>query len=327
MVKSHRAQRSKTDLTTAPASVRLLPSYQWALFFAALCLIGLLLALGIFRDNIGAGQTVVDHKIDAVFTALAYTPYLFVWLVARMGYTRLKRYIATVKTTSEGRAFAFVARGVFLITAWLPISATVTIIASILFYQQIWFVPYVALFIAYANTLFFGFAYWYIYKGSQNLLHGLGKSAPLSLWANLAYITFAVLFVALILRYPIRLHTIQGTVFNDEVLPVGMQLLTVVLPRLLSWYLGLQAACNIFAYRRYVPGKIYKEMLSNLSAGLAGVVVLSIILRGLQTLNLYIGLLSLQMRLMVLYCTLALLGAGFFFLARGATKLHRLENM
>ncbi|MEX0748566.1 MAG: hypothetical protein WD467_00355 [Candidatus Saccharimonadales bacterium] len=103
-------------------------------------------------------------------------------------------------------------------------------------------------------------------------------------------------------------------------------ILTLVLPSLTAWALGGLAALSFHNYAAKVSGTIYAKALKFFVVGLVAVVFSSIMLQSFTSLGTE-RLLELRIRelLLIIYIFLGLQGSGYFFMARGAKKLTKIE--
>jgi hypothetical protein len=96
---------------------------------------------------------------------------------------------------------------------------------------------------------------------------------------------------------------------------------------MLIWYKGLTAVFDLFLYQRRITGKIYKESLRYLAAGILVVIVTSVGTRVLTTISTSLSGFNLTPLLLVVYALVLLNAAGFLLIAFGANKLRRIEEV
>jgi protein-S-isoprenylcysteine O-methyltransferase Ste14 len=76
-----------------------------------------------------------------------------------------------------------------------------------------------------------------------------------------------------------------------------------------------------------VNGNLYRDALSQLAIGIGGVVAIAIILRVFQSITPTLNNLSLSQIVGVVYILLVLIAVAYVFIAKGAQKMHRLEEL
>jgi hypothetical protein len=271
----------------------------------------------------------IDSTQARLLTLTIAIPYIIIWSVALMGYLRLSTYINLIQKYKDGAAFRVISRGILWLGLWLPLS---TIINNFFFEYYSAHHGATADLVRlnnYLNMIILFGGFWLVYKGSGQLL-ALVKKKPdtvASQILTLAFIAFSALYVFLTLedsarRYPT--HSVATATYYE---PDWLIIITLVIPRLLYWFLGAQAVQNIYLYRRKVKGRLYKHALNNLALGLGSVVTTTILLRCLQSLSAPLERLSLGLLLGVVYVLLILISVGYVLIAKGAKKLQQLEEL
>jgi hypothetical protein len=149
-------------------------------------------------------------------------------------------------------------------------------------------------------------------------------TAP-TLTVTMVYIAFAVLYTTLVLHDANRMVPVDNATASYY-LPDWLLVTTVIIPRLLFWYLGVQAVQNIIIYRQKVKGVLYKDALRHLAIGLGGVVLGIVILRTIQSLAVGLSKVNLGTLLLIVYVLLIVMAVGYVYVARGARKLQRIEE-
>src|SRR5262249_10846944 len=109
------------------------------------------------------------------------------------------------------------------------------------------------------------------------------------------------------------------------ILPHSILLVTLVLPHILSWFLGILAIINIAKYARQVQGNLYRDALKNLIRGIAGVIFFTVVYQIILFASQFLANLSLGLTLLIIYLLLILYALGFLFVQAGAKKLMRIE--
>lgn len=254
-------------------------------------------------------------------------PYIVIWVIALVGYLRLREYTESLGNGKDGDGFRLITKGVFWFTLWLPLATLITAIGEAAYRNHVGLTPVTIRLETYANSIILAPAFIYVYEGSKKLASMIkNRPANPSLALTLAAITFAVLYTFM------TLHDSARRIPPDSVTPASyymsdwLIILTVVIPRLLLWYLGAQAVYNLLLYRRKVAGVIYKKALKLLASGLGSLVVTIIILRSLQSLNRPLSELNLVALLLVYYLLLLEMGVSYVFIAKGAKQLQGIEE-
>ncbi len=103
-------------------------------------------------------------------------------------------------------------------------------------------------------------------------------------------------------------------------------MLTLGIPYMYTWFLGLYSASELQAYSQKVAGVVYRKGWNLMIVGVLSFVFLSIILQYLSTLTTWLASLTLYEVLLLLYVLLLLFIAAFIVFALGARKLMKIEE-
>lgn len=309
-------------------SLKTLMYRRVALVFAAFTLIYVLQTLLIPADKSVLSRYGITSGQLTVLSLAVIIPYLIIWFIALTGYLRLDDYTDSIDGTKDGRAFRDIAKGLLLIAAWMPVSAIVSAQVSYYSRSNHDMAPTLTILNNYLNIIWLSAAFYLIYIGSKKLLGVLNKRSPaMPEWFVLLYVAMSALYAFLVLHDPARQNPSDSVSIATYSLPDWLTVTTIVIPRLLVWYLGAQAVYNIFTYRMKVKGTIYKEALHDVAKGLGWTVVGLIVLRCFQSLSTPINKLSLGLVLLIVYVLLVLISVGYIFIARGAKHLKQIEDI
>jgi hypothetical protein len=270
------------------------------------------------------------HISSGGLTAVLLTvalPYIVIWFVALLGYLSLRDYTYSIRRSKDGAAFHEIARGVLWLTLWLPLSAVVSALTGYYYHRHPGATAHMVQLSAYANLLLLLPAFWFTYSGSRRLIKLVRQPERIVFGAVCAYAAFAALYTFLTLHDSSRHLPAHGVPIATYYMPDWLIVTTVIIPRLLEWLLGFQAAYNIYVYRNKVKGEIYKQSLTNLARGLASTVTIVIILRCVQSLSTQLNHKSLGFLLLVIYILLILIAISYTLIMRGARALKRIESL
>jgi len=254
-------------------------------------------------------------------------PYIIIWFVALIGLLGLRDYAQAIKKSRDGAAFNVVSQGIFWLTLWLPLSAILGALTTYIYQKAPSTTAHMVQINNYGNILLLLPAFWLCYVGTGQLIRLIRQPERTPLIMVFAFVAFAALYTFLTLHDTSRRLPAHGVQVASYYLPDWLIVTTIVIPRLLEWFLGFQAAYNLYLYRTKVKGKIYKRALTGLAAGLAAVVTMIAILRCLQSLSTQLGQQSLNMLLLIIYLLLILIAVGYGLISRGARDLKRIESL
>lgn len=271
------------------------------------------------------------HITSAKLTAIVLTislPYIVIWVVALIGYIRFNTYVDLIKRSKDGAAFKTMSHGLLLLAAWLPVSAVASSVATNVYQKNPGRTAAMIILVNYINILLLLPGYALLYRGARKLLPLVKTSAAtLSQSINVAFISFASAYTFVTLEDPARHMATSGVPVAAYYLPDWLIIFTLVIPRLIMWYLGVKAVQYLYLYRNKVRGVLYKQALDNLARGFGGVVLITIILRIIQSLSTPLSKLSLAALLGIIYVLLIMIAVGYGFIASGAKKLQQIEEL
>lgn len=254
-------------------------------------------------------------------------PTITAWIAAFIGYSRLRQYVLLVKKTPEGVYFDKLATG----SAWLAWVLPVSAIAALLFgsIANKWsgFYPASVIISNYLRLIFLLVAFSLIGVASRGLIN-LAKVRFGFISTRIIGLLF--LFAGVLYCFMTFKHLNSASLTstqNPYFLPIWLMVLTIIVPSLYTWFVGILAAYEITLFSRQTHGVLYRRALSLLVIGLL-IVIASFIaiqyVRGIQprvshsTFDYYI----------VLNSIFHLIGgSGFVLMAIGADRLKRIEEV
>jgi hypothetical protein len=256
-------------------------------------------------------------------------PYIAVWFIALYGYIQIKEYLGRIKGWREFAPLSFVSKGLFGLMLWLPISTLLAVLEDHVKYDYPEWLPAMVRTERYTNLLLLFFSIFLIYTGSRGLLRLIKyrRRTIMQYIALVIALLLAGLYAYLTMRVTGHQIVRNGVVEDAYHLPDWLLFSTLIVPRLVTWIIGVLAVQNLFIYRRAVQGRLYNTILSRLTIGI-GIVILSIIgLRYTESLTYQLQSLALGLYLSVAFGFLIGIGTGFVFIAKGAQHLLQIEEI
>lgn len=255
------------------------------------------------------------------------TPFLISWLAAFIGYSKLHEYAEAISDTPEGSSFMRLARGCAWLAWGLPIQNFITLILNTFAYSHSGFHPAAIIISNYTGLVLPLIALTIISGASKSLT----ESAHLTFSAAKArsiiwmFVTAALVYCYLTFqRFDLSSF---GSTKNPYYLPLWLMVISVIIPYLYAWFIGLLAAYEITLFSRNVRGVLYRQALRILVLGLVAVVVGSIALQYLNSASPRLGYLALNYKLVLTSLFRVVGGAGFVLIAIGALKLKKIEEV
>ncbi|HVX56721.1 MAG TPA: hypothetical protein VHA37_03235 [Candidatus Saccharimonadales bacterium] len=266
----------------------------------------------------------LQYHVVAFAVAL---PSLAVWLAAFIGYAKLRLYARSVRKTPEGIYFDQLAAGCTWLAWSLPISTIIPTILNAIADKHAGFHGAAIIISNYVSLIMPLIAFSVIAGGSRGLLGNVRVKLTL-VNARLiiaGFLLMGVLYCFLTFRH-FNLGSL-GSSDNPYFLPIWLMVITVTAPYLYAWFMGILATFELILFRRHVRGVLYKQPLGLLVGGLMAVILSSVALQYIASVDPRVGHLVLDYKLALTLVFRVIGGAGFVLLAVGAGRLQKIEEV
>jgi MFS family permease len=256
-------------------------------------------------------------------------PAIFIWVAAVYGGERLKTYASGIRKYNDGKALNKFATGL-LILAFSSLIGGIYGMLRAWAMKDGWLSPFTIL-ANYLAVILPLIAFSYLYTGSRSLkLLTKKKVSNERYWViaiSLFLLAVALIYLQHLSNYKYVGSTPDPTRYSSFYMSRPMVVITIIIPYLVSWWLGLMAALNLAVYRWRVKGVVYRASLFRLVVGTAIVVMTSIFVELFIALSTYIAGAGLGAILGLVYALLLVYAAGFLLIASGARKMMALEKV
>lgn len=266
----------------------------------------------------------IEYRVIILAIAL---PAMAVWLAAFIGYARLKLYARSIRKTPEGIYFDQLAEGCAWLAWSLPIGALVPLILNAIANSHPGFHSSSIIISNYVGLILPLIGFSMIASASRGLVNNV--KARLSL-ANARFIIIGFLLLGVLycfLTFSRFDLTSLGSSHNPYFLPAWLMVITVTIPYLYAWFMGILAAYEITLYSKNVQGVLYRQALGFLVAGLLTVIFSSVALQYINSVEPRNGYLLLNYKLVLVSLFRIIGGGGFILLAMGAGRLKKIEEV
>lgn len=249
--------------------------------------------------------------------------YAVIWFAAFYAYDKLDRYSKKLHTAEEGAAFLKLSRGIGIIAWWFAVPSLITLIfeAEVVHHPGIRATGtiinnYVALGIPLI-------AFSLIGNGAHQLAK-IAKARPSRLGLQLFIVMFIIIGV-----FFVQLITHNQDINNNPYyLSRYPLLITLIIPYLYTWAIGLMSAYELWLYANKAKGVLYKSSIARLANGMIIVVFASIAGQFLTSVHATkANNISLGTLLIWLYGLLAVQAGGYALIAFGAKQLRKIEEV
>jgi len=297
--------------------------YIWV--FLALLAVYITLALVLPPDPQTASRLGLSDLAVRLLNLTVVIPISLVYLTALYGFVHIDTYANKVLDTKEGPHFKTLANGLAVLVFSLPVTSVLGSLRSYARHAQPDLLASVSIMRNYVVLVLAVAALVLIAKGAQGLYGTLKRQSSelrhLSFYGMIGPVLLASLYTWLVIA--------QGYATpGDEpyFLPDWLIILTIVVPYVFAWCLGIRAALQLRAFRRGVKGVVYKRAINSLAVGIAVVILVAILIQGVTSLGGALNRLNLTPLLALVYFLVSLYVVGYGLIARGAKKLKQMEE-
>ncbi|HVX24199.1 MAG TPA: hypothetical protein VG992_02550 [Candidatus Saccharimonadales bacterium] len=252
-------------------------------------------------------------------------PSILIWFVGFYSYAQLQCYVRSLAGSPEEQDFKRLANGVRWLVWSLPVSALVNIILNSIANTHIGFYSAAIIISNYVALILPLIGFSLISSAAHGLLSRAQTRLTLSSarFIILVFVVLGVLYCYFTFRH-FNLSSF-GSLDNPYHLPVWLMVLTVAIPYLYAWFVGLLASYELMHFSNQVTGVLYRQALRLLAGGTIAVVISSIGSQYSSSVSPHVGYFVLNHRLLFSYLFRVIAGAGYVLIAFGVSRLHRIE--
>jgi hypothetical protein len=294
------------------------------------CLLALAYILLVFLLPVSP-ETIHKYNLTTgnyhVLLLLVSLPLLFVWFAAFLSWSMLSSYADSLKSSRESDNFRSLASGCGWLAWSMPVAGIVGLVLNAIAYKSPGFHPAAVILTNYAGLILPLVAFTII----NNAARGLFTSAKLNYRLNSSralaffFVCLGVVYCFLTFRH-FNLASL-GSSDNPYFLPIWLMVLTVTIPYLYAWFVGILAAYEINLYSKAIKGVFYRQALRLLVVGLIMVIASLIALQYINNVLPHSGYFILDYKLVTVVIFRILTGIGFGLMALGALRLRKIEEI
>lgn len=253
-------------------------------------------------------------------------PLMFIWAAAFYGYAKLRRYSDTIKSTPEGKSVALITNGIMIQALGLPITSIVNKVLRYVGQQHDALLTPFTISTNYVSMLFPLIAFVLIGIGANGLT-SLRKQRTSRFGIHAMVVLFAFLSVTytyFVVHFAFSGDPRAGSIYQ---MPLWLVLISLVVPYIYTWFIGVLAAYEMFAYNAKLKGVIYRKSWSRVSVGLGIVIFAQVLVQCLTNLTRQLTQLNVATIFGLVYGLFFVMAAGYIILALGMKKLQRIEEV
>jgi hypothetical protein len=290
-------------------------------WFGILSLLTVGLALGLPPDPSAVHQLHTSAVAYRVAIAVLLIPYVFIWYLGFYTFAKLQAYTKPIKNTKDGKAFHTITLGMGVLAFSLVIPTTIALVLNYLAVRHPSFKTASIVIDNYLGLYPGLIAFLLLFNGSRLLLRTVkGSAEQIDLrwhapWFLLLGVTFS------------HLVTQNRYLYHPYHLSTELLIITIIVPYLYGWLVGLLCAYQLRLYAKTVEGLLYRQAVQQFANGIAVAIAGSIAIQFVNTtlakrLNTSLGAI-----LLVDYLLLILVAIGLILMALGTKKLRKIEEL
>jgi hypothetical protein len=247
-----------------------------------------------------------------------------IWTASLMGSLFFKLYAVKIRDSSDGNALNIISNGLIVLSIAQPITSNLGLIAGLIGKHHPEHIPKLTIANNYISLALMGLAMALVAIGGQKLISHVGRRLRITSqnWWVMAFIAFSALYSYFIIIQPIHTPLSRRAYF----LPDWLLVVSIAIPYLCVWYLGLNGASQIYHYQKNIRGLLYKSALKYLAAGITAVIATSVFTRVIITSSTRLSHFQLTPMLLIIYALLLIDAIGFILIAIGARRLGKIEE-
>lgn len=276
-------------------------------------------------------QVMQDHNLTSIeYKVLFFSvflPVLGIWFVGFYGYAKLQEYAKSIQKTADAAGFERLATGCAWLAWSLPIRALVDMCTGAIANSHPGFTSasiiisnYTALALSLVAFVMIGSASRYLFERAKVSLTSTSMQTMMFL-----FVVGGVLYCYLIFR---QFHS-AGLASTDNPfnLPIWLMVLSVIVPYLYAWFVGILAIYEMTVYSRQVRGVLYRQALQLMVGGLIAAVIGSIAVQYSTSVQVPASHLLFNVRFILELLFRVITGVGFILIALGAMRLKKIEEV
>lgn len=257
-------------------------------------------------------------------------PYLLIWMSGLFAFLHFHSYQSFLGKSPEASGFKKLTKAIGFLLAVVIIPLFVSLYGT---YHADSYLVQKTITILRNNltVIFYLISFYYLWGASSELITALIKDEK-KLKPKYEIVSIITALLGLILIFLILHNPFRSTSSNPLIRPTYYLsdwsiFITIIIPYLLVWLLGLLAIINIKTLANEVSGVIYKKTFNSISRALIILISLVISLQFLSQASTFFAHASLGIILSVVYALLLLIAGAYLYLAKAAKQLTAIEKI
>lgn len=255
--------------------------------------------------------------------------FIIIWVLAFYSSWKLMEYGQSIKEYQDGKAFVLLAFGMFVLALYLPFRSITKILLNYSAHVHPGLTTASIMFISYTNVLIPLVVYIYISRGGQRLFSMVRAKVPSAHIAALALLLSVIcaMYCYAIFTSRTKLTPVDWLITVNYAVRAPLLILTLVVPFLFMWSIGLIATYQIYHYHRKVKGVIYRDCLRLLSIGLTLEILAEIAAQYITALAASVRRFPSVFMALLVFTVLLVIAIAYVLIVQGVKKLRAFEEV
>lgn len=274
------------------------------------------------------------YKIDADqlrwLSLTIVVPGFAIYFAAFSSFLNIGSYAHKIKKSPDGAGFTFLTKGLMVLGISLPANALISRLLSYGVQEGNVSQAAATIITTHLSAATYFASFCLLYLGSRRLLASLkGVTIPQRhiVTAAVGIALLSIPYVIVTLLNPARTTVVPPAMTATYYMPDILIFLTIIVPYIVTWTLGFYASLYLYHYHKNVGGAIYKKALRKLNIGFFIVILTTVLLQFISAASTVISGWALGVVLTVIYLLLGTIAVGYVYIALGAKRLAKLEEI
>jgi hypothetical protein len=257
-------------------------------------------------------------------------PYLLIWAASLYSVLHFHAYTKLIKISPEKKAFENITLGLMFLFAEVVLPAFVNLIGA--YFPDSFTIQKIVTVVRNDLTvLLYLFSFYFLWQASREFLKIFLQNSPAAKpkYEIVSIVTalLSVIFIFCVISNPYRTSSPTSLIKPTYYLNDLSIFITIVIPYIIVWLLGLLTIKNIRTFATEVQGVIYKKTFSATAKGLSIIISLVIALQFLSQATTFFGHAHISIILLIIYIIFFLIAGGYLYLAKAANALTSIEKI
>lgn len=300
----------------------------WRYLFVVLCIWAVYLFFSLDTPQSESAQNYDISPAGIIALKISIlVPFLLCWIFAVTGWVYFRDFVKSLPKNAERRAYNNVARGLLVVIAGLIVPALVN--TTYRYFSGTEAGELSTKINNYVNIFLPLIGFSWMFVGTSQLMRNM--NLKIATWSKtitvfLPVTLFSIFYIAMIFTNPSRQYSADPSIPASFYISDPLIIVTIILPVIASWIVGLHLALNLEQYSHHVNQK-QKPGLANFYNGVLFIVGSVILTQALESVGgERFSSYGLGIILFLIVLLLVTISIGYGLIAKGAKKLSQINT-